>query len=145
MYLCRAIRDRRRAVAYLSCEPRNSLCWASDIGGYRLFTTPGPTAVSLYPVDILYPPQVVSTGLPFTVTVLRDQNALRRAVFQPAALNVLQSRIDMPDTAVIESLLVALDGVISAGDTYARILLAPPMPAEDPFTGSTAGAMACYL
>ena len=119
MYLCRIIRDRRRAVAYLSCEPRNSPCWASDIGGYRLFTTLGPTKVSLSPFDILYLPQVVSTGLPFAVTVLCDHNALKCAVLPPAALNVLQGRIDMLDTAVIESLLVTLNGAISAGDTYA--------------------------
>ena len=30
-------------------------------------------AVGLSPDDILYQPQVVSTGLPFTITVLRDQ------------------------------------------------------------------------
>ncbi|MFG6569230.1 PhzF family phenazine biosynthesis protein, partial [Sulfitobacter sp. 1A13679] len=29
--------------------------------------------------------------------------------------------------------------------TYARLLLAPPSPAEDPFTGSATGAMAAYL
>ena len=31
------------------------------------------------------------------------------------------------------------------GDTFSRILLAPPNPAQDPFTGSATGAMASYL
>ena len=51
----------------------------------------------------------------------------------------------MADTAGIVSLLVILNGAISAGDTYARLLLAPPIPAEDPFIGSATGAMACCL
>ena len=51
----------------------------------------------------------------------------------------------MPDTALLELLLVILNGAISAGDPYARLLLAPPIPAGDPFTGSATGAMACYL
>ena len=36
--------------------------------------------------DIIHPPQVVSTGLPFTVAILRYHDALGCAVLQPAAL-----------------------------------------------------------
>ena len=48
--------------------------------------------------DIIHPPQVVSTGLPFTVAILRDHDALSYAVLQPAALLQLQAQIDMPNT-----------------------------------------------
>ena len=51
----------------------------------------------------------------------------------------------MPDTDVIVPFLVTLRGATSAGDTYARLLLTPPMPAEDPFTGSATGAMSSYI
>ena len=46
---------------------------------------------------------------------------------------------------VMEPFLVTLSGAIAAGDTYARLLLVPPMPEEDPFTGSATGAMASYI
>jgi len=102
-------------------------------------------ALSLSVDDIIYPPQVVSTGLSFTVAVVRDHDALKRAVLRPDQLLKLQAEIDMPDTDVMEPFLVTLSGATSAGDTYARLLLAPPMPAEDPFTGSATGAMASYI
>ena len=51
----------------------------------------------------------------------------------------------MPDTDVMEPFLVTLSGATSVGDTYARLLLTPPMPMEDPFTGSATGAMASYI
>jgi len=31
------------------------------------------------------------------------------------------------------------------GDVFSRLLLPPPMPAEDPFTGSATGCMAAYI
>ncbi|MFN3144896.1 MAG: PhzF family phenazine biosynthesis protein [Paracoccaceae bacterium] len=46
---------------------------------------------------------------------------------------------------VMEPYLVTLGGVTDAGDTFSRLLLAPPLPAEDPFTGSATGSMAAYL
>ena len=36
-------------------------------------------------------------------------------------------------------------GATEGGDTFSRLLLAPPSPPEDPFTGSATGAMAAYL
>ena len=51
----------------------------------------------------------------------------------------------MPDTDVMAPFLVTLSGATSAGDTYARLLLTPPMQAEDPFTGSATGAMSSYI
>jgi PhzF family phenazine biosynthesis protein len=38
-----------------------------------------------------------------------------------------------------------LKGATEAGDTFSRLLMAPPSPPEDPFTGSATGAMAAYL
>ncbi len=102
-------------------------------------------AVGLSADDIAAPPQVTSTGLPFTITVLKSQDALARATLNADALRDLQASIDFPDTDVMEPFLVTLQGATDAGDTYSRLLLAPPMPPEDPFTGSATGAMACYL
>ncbi|MGB1235432.1 MAG: PhzF family phenazine biosynthesis protein [Planktomarina sp.] len=102
-------------------------------------------AVSLNADDIIAEPQVTSTGLPFTITVVRDKETLERARVNPAALQVLQASIDFPDTDVMEPFLVTLQGATDLGDTYSRLLLAPPMPPEDPFTGSATGAMASYL
>ena len=44
-----------------------------------------------------------------------------------------------------EPFLVTLKGATEAGDTFSRLLMAPPSPPEDPFTGSATGAMAAYL
>ena len=95
--------------------------------------------------DILHPPQVVSTGTPFCITVLRDHETLRRAALDMDALRAWQARSVEPEATNMEPFLVTLDGATPDGDTFARLLLAPPMPAEDPFTGSATGCMAAYL
>ena len=66
-------------------------------------------------------------------------------MLKPNELLKLQAEIDVPDTDVMAPFLVTLSGAASAGDTYARLLLTPPMPAEDPFTGSATGVMASYI
>ena len=45
----------------------------------------------------------------------------------------------------LEPFWVSLGGETEAGDTFSRLVLAPPLPPEDPFTGSATGAMASYL
>ncbi|MFK7942053.1 MAG: PhzF family phenazine biosynthesis protein [Paracoccaceae bacterium] len=95
--------------------------------------------------DILHTPQIVSTGTPFCVTVLKDHDALRRAVLDVDALKRWQDGSDDPQAKIMEPFLVTLDGATPEGDTFSRLLLAPPMPAEDPFTGSATGCMAAYL
>lgn len=103
-------------------------------------------AVVGLPADaIVHPPQVVSTGLPICITVLRDQAALEAARLDVAALERFRAALALPDTDVMEPFLVTLSGATPAGDTFARLLLAPPNPPEDPFTGSATGAMAAYL
>ena len=98
------------------------------------------------PVDaIVGEPQVVSTGLPFCVAVLRDHAALGAAKLDLEAMPSFKAACGVGPDAVLEPFLVTLGGVSSVGDTFARLLLPPPMPPEDPFTGSATGAMAAYL
>ncbi|UWR29415.1 PhzF family phenazine biosynthesis protein [Sulfitobacter sp. W002] len=98
----------------------------------------------LEPGDIIGQPQVVSTGLPFCITVLRSRAALEGLKLDPRALADYNAHLGQ-DSDMMEPFWVTLDGATAAGDTYARLLLAPPSPAEDPFTGSATGAMAAYL
>ncbi len=96
--------------------------------------------------DIVSPPQVVSTGLPFCITILEDHDALRRASLNPEALGRFRTHLGgVPDADVMEPFLVTRSGATGDGQTFSRLLLAPPSPPEDPFTGSATGAMACYL
>ena len=98
------------------------------------------------PADkIVSPPQVVSTGLPFAITVLQDHATLRAARLDLAALGDYAAALDLDGTDVMEPFLVTLQGATEAGDTFSRLLMAPPSPPEDPFTGSATGAMAAYL
>ncbi|MDF1717558.1 MAG: PhzF family phenazine biosynthesis protein [Antarcticimicrobium sp.] len=100
--------------------------------------------VSLEPGDILGTPQVVSTGTPFCITLVRDKPALRRARLDAALFHAMNPQGSARDD-MVEPFLVTLGGETSAGDTFSRLLLPPPMPPEDPFTGSATGCMAGYL
>ncbi|MBY5931685.1 PhzF family phenazine biosynthesis protein [Tateyamaria omphalii] len=95
--------------------------------------------------DIIHPPRVTSTGLPFTIAVLRDKATLDRASFDMDAFRAYLDALGVHGTDVMEPFWCTLDGATEAGDTFARLLMAPPSPAEDPFTGSATGAMAAYL
>lgn len=102
-------------------------------------------AVGLEASDIVHIPQITSTGLAFCITVLKDHDALRRASLNDAGLAAYFAEIGAPGTDLMEPFLVTLKGATTAGDTFSRLLLAPPSPPEDPFTGSATGAMAAYL
>jgi PhzF family phenazine biosynthesis protein len=95
--------------------------------------------------DIIAMPQMVSTGLPFCVTVLRDHDVLRRLKLDAGALARLAAHLGYDGTDMMEPFWVTLEGATPAGDTFSRLLLAPPSPPEDAFTGSATGAMAAYL
>ncbi|WP_299676428.1 PhzF family phenazine biosynthesis protein [uncultured Roseobacter sp.] len=95
--------------------------------------------------DIIAPPQVVSTGLPFVITVLKDRAALDRVQLDLQALADLGTHLGQPDIGMLEPFWVTRPGATAAGDTFGRLLLAPPSPPEDAFTGSATGAMASYL
>lgn len=99
----------------------------------------------LSPDDIIAPPRIVSTGLPFCITLLRDHDALRRATLDVAALSRMAQHLGYDGTDMMEPFWITRTGATPAGDTFARLLLAPPSPPEDPFTGSATGAMAAYL
>ena len=102
-------------------------------------------AISLPVEAIISPPQLVSTGLPFCITVLRDHDALRAAQLELNALRKVAETAGYSGTDMAEPFLVTLQGATGAGDTFSRLLMAPPSPPEDPFTGSATGAMAAYL
>ena len=95
--------------------------------------------------DIAHPPQVVSTGTPFCITVLKDKDALRRAKMDVDALEAFRAEDGSTRAELMEPFLVTLGGETAAGDTFSRLLLAPPSLPEDPFTGSATGCMAAYL
>ena len=95
--------------------------------------------------DIVGTPQAVSTGTPFCIVVLRDKNALRRAVMDFKALENFRKNSGVSRADLMEPFLVTVGGETPDGDTFSRLLLAPPSLPEDPFTGSATGCMAAYL
>jgi len=95
--------------------------------------------------DIIAPPQVVSTGTPFCVTVLKDKTALKRAKLDIPKLEAFRAASATTRADLMEPFLVTLGGETATGDTFSRLLLAPPSLPEDPFTGSATGCMAAYL
>lgn len=97
------------------------------------------------PEDIVHPPQVVSTGLPFCITVVKDRATLEQLAFDPEALATYAASLGHQAVGIMEPFWVALGGATAAGDTFSRLLMAPPSPPEDPFTGSATGCMASYL
>lgn len=95
--------------------------------------------------DIISPPQIVSTGLPFCITVLRDKACLEAVKFNVDAFGAYCAHIGQTASDMMEPYWVTLDGATAVGDTYGRLVMAPPSPPEDPFTGSATGASAAYL
>lgn len=117
---------------------------APDFGAYvpaQIVAAVGGLAAS----DIVHPPRVVSTGLPFCITVVRDRTTLEAVSFDMAALRAYLDYMKIDSTDVMEPFWVTLEGATSAGNTFSRLVMAPPSPPEDPFTGSATGAMAAYL
>jgi PhzF family phenazine biosynthesis protein len=96
--------------------------------------------LGLEPQDILGTPRTVSTGNAFCVTRLRDHEALARVALDLDRLAAMPER----EGGFWEPFCFVTEGYTAEGDTAARLLLAPPEPAEDPFTGSATGSMAAY-
>jgi len=90
-------------------------------------------------------PQIVSTGAGHCITLLKDHAAIDAAVLDVPRLQAWQAGLNLPDAEAIEPFLVVREGRTARGDTYARLLLPPPNPAEDPMTGSATTEMAAYL
>lgn len=95
--------------------------------------------------DLSADPQAVSTGTPFCITLLRDKDALGRAKMDFARLEAFRARSNLGRADLMEPFLVTLGGETADGDTFSRLLLAPPSLPEDPFTGSATGCMAAWL
>ncbi len=95
--------------------------------------------------DILGSPRIVSTGVPFCVTLVKDHAALRRVRLDTDALKAFRAATGVTDADVMEPFWVALEGATEGGHTFSRLLMAPPAPMEDAFTGSATGSMAAYL
>ncbi|MBO6774360.1 MAG: PhzF family phenazine biosynthesis protein [Marinibacterium sp.] len=102
-------------------------------------------AIGLPEAAIAAPPQFVSTGLPFCITLLRHHGDLRQARLDAEGLRDLAALQGFDGSDMAEPFLVTLEGATGSGQTFSRLLLAPPSPPEDPFTGSATGAMASYL
>jgi PhzF family phenazine biosynthesis protein len=96
--------------------------------------------LGLEPDEIVGTPRTVSTGNAFCVTRLRDHEALARIRLDADRLAAMPERRD----GFWEPFCFVTKGYTEAGDTAARLLLLPPEPAEDPFTGSATGSMAAY-
>lgn len=97
--------------------------------------------VGLTTDDIAAVPQTVSVGgTAFCITLLETADALRRARLDLERDFAMKGRRDF-----MEPFLCVRGGATEAGDTFARLLLPPPMPPEDPFTGSATGCMAAFL
>lgn len=102
-------------------------------------------ALSLRPEDILAPPQIVSTGLPFCITLLEDVDTALRARLDVPALEAMMRHLGAGPDEMSEPYIVVRQGMTDAGDTFGRLLLPPPNPPEDAFTGSATGAAAAWL
>ncbi|WP_300036388.1 PhzF family phenazine biosynthesis protein [uncultured Roseobacter sp.] len=100
---------------------------------------------SIAPEDIIAPPRIVSTGLPFCITLLRNRDVLESLQMDAGALRRLADHLGQEDVDMMEPFWVTLEDTPAGASTLSRLLLAPPSPPEDPFTGSATGAMAAYL
>jgi PhzF family phenazine biosynthesis protein len=97
------------------------------------------------PDAMIHLPRITSTGLPFCITVVKDRDTLEALCFDMDAFRGYLAHLGVDGTDMMELFWVTQMGATARGDTYARLLLAPPSPAEDPFTGSATDAMAACL
>ncbi|MBY5162311.1 PhzF family phenazine biosynthesis protein [Salsipaludibacter albus] len=98
--------------------------------------------VGLRADDFRATPRTVSTGTPFLVSPLVSHDALRRARLDVDALLAFH---EDHDADFFEPFLTAMGGATPDGDVFSRLLLTPPEPPEDPFTGSATGCLGAWL
>lgn len=96
--------------------------------------------IGLHPRDIEGKPQTVSTGTAFLLVRLKTPEALLRARLDIEAMKEFRKTADFR-----EPYLCVTEGFTREGATSARLMLTPPEPAEDPFTGAATGCMAAWL
>jgi trans-2,3-dihydro-3-hydroxyanthranilate isomerase len=95
-------------------------------------------ALGLAVEDITFPPQVVSTGLPFIITPLASRTALRKAR--------LTSEPEFLAQLPVQALLLFCEETVSASNhLHARVFAHQYGVPEDPATGSANGCLAAYL
>jgi PhzF family phenazine biosynthesis protein len=92
---------------------------------------------------VAHSPRIVSTGTPFCVTLLRSREALAAARLDADRLEAWRGALEVEHAGVMEPFLCAFGG--EGADVSSRLLMAPPSPPEDPFTGSATGCMGAYL
>jgi len=95
--------------------------------------------------DIMLPPQIVSTGTPFCITLLNSKDALRRAKLCDEYLEHFLSKNKTLYPNLMEPFLVTMGGESKMGDTFSRLLMSGSGSPEDSFTGSATGCMAAFL
>ena len=128
-------------------ELREGLPWVSMTQNAPLFgENIDPKLIAhiggIEPSHIVGLPQLVSTGLPFCIVLLRDLASLNAVQLNLDAMSALPK---INEHALAEPFWATCNGFTARGDTAARLLLAPPQPPADPFTGSATGALAAYL
>ena len=99
----------------------------------------------LEPEDILIDPQIVSTGTPFCIVLLKDKDTLRKAKINSHRLNEYFQKNQKEEKDLMEPFLTTIGGITSNGDIFSRLLMCQFGNQEDPFTGSATGCMAAYL
>ena len=99
----------------------------------------------LEPEDILIDPQIVSTGTPFCIVLLKDKDTLRKAKINSHRLNEYFQKNQKEEKDLMEPFLTTIGGITSNGDIFSRLLMCQSGNQEDPFTGSATGCMAAYL
>ncbi|MGF1553654.1 MAG: PhzF family phenazine biosynthesis protein [Paracoccaceae bacterium] len=122
--------------------PRTVYAMRQNAPSFGRAYEPGEIAalLGLEAAEVLGTPRTVSTGNRFCVVRLRDHDALARVRLDVERLRAMPER----EEGFWEPFAFVAEGYTEAGDTAARLLLAPPEPPEDPFTGSATGAMAAY-
>jgi trans-2,3-dihydro-3-hydroxyanthranilate isomerase len=91
-------------------------------------------------LDPRFPPQVVSTGTPQLMVLVKSLDVLRRIRADAYALTEFSQRGEFFSVH-----LFCLGGIGPNADTHARHFAPEAGIAEDPFTGSASGGMGAYL
>jgi trans-2,3-dihydro-3-hydroxyanthranilate isomerase len=96
--------------------------------------------LSVDDLDPRFPPQVVSTGTPQLMTLVKSLDVLRRIHTDPHALEEFSKRGEF-----FSAHLFCLGGISPNADTHARHFAPEAGISEDPFTGSASGGMGAYI
>jgi trans-2,3-dihydro-3-hydroxyanthranilate isomerase len=96
--------------------------------------------LSVDDLDARFPPQVVSTGTPQLMTLVKSLDVLKRIRADAHALEELCRRSEF-----FSAHLFCLGGLAPNADTHARHYAPEAGIAEDPFTGSASGGMGAYI